>query len=161
MAERRGQHPVWYLIGCVGLLILSVPCLGMGAALAIPGFVSYARRAKAAEARTHLGALRQGVEAECVSGGRMPAALGPTLAMPGPEEQVPTLDPRWTALGLTPEPMRYAYAIERPGDAVLLVVAEGDLDGDGVRSRFSVTCVRGTTTAGCSCGELTVTDELE
>jgi Tfp pilus assembly major pilin PilA len=154
MAEGKRQKPIWYVIGCIGLALLSVPCLGVAAAIAIPAFVNYARRAKTTEARANVAQIA----AVACAGASLPEALAPTLAAPGPERQMPALDPRWTAYGLTSEPSYYAYAIERHA-ATAVVVAEGDLDGDGTRSRFASTCAL--TGAGCTCGELTVTNELE
>jgi type II secretory pathway pseudopilin PulG len=155
------QKPIWYVIGCIGLALFGgVPCIGVGAAIAIPSFVSYTRRAKTAEARANLMALASGVRAACEApGGALPDALGPTLASPSSERQVPTLDPRWSALGLAADPSYYAYSIERPDATTAMIVAVGDLDGDGERSRFARTC---TASAGaCTCGEIEVTNELE
>lgn len=154
------QKPIWYVIGCIGLALFGgVPCIGVGAAIAIPAFVNYTRGAKTAEARANLMALGSGVRASCDETRALPDALGPTLPSPSSERQVPTLDPRWSALGLMGDPMYYAYSIERPDAATAVIVAEGDLDSDGTRSRFARTC---TATAGaCTCGEVEVTNELE
>lgn len=162
MSEARPrQKVIWYVVGCVGLVLASVPCLGIASAIAIPSFVNYARRAKTTEARSTVGVLRNGLLASCTETGALPDALGPTLAAPGPERQVATLDPRWSEYGLVGEPSYYAYAIERPDAATAIIVATGDLDGDGARARFSATCTTDGSGRACSCGELTVTDELE
>jgi type II secretory pathway pseudopilin PulG len=150
------------MIGCAVLAVLSIPCTGVVAAIAIPAFVSYTRRAKTAEARASVAMIRSAVEAECTSaGGVLPDALAPTLASPGPARQVVTLDPRWSRYGLGGDPLYYAYAIERPDAHTAVVVAEGDLDGDGTRSRYASTCTTDGASGGCSCGELDVTNELE
>src|SRR5580765_8236815 len=101
MAEPKRQKTVWYVIGCIGLGLLSIPCVGVLAAIAIPAFVNYTRRSKTAEARANVAALRSGVESACATaGGTLPDALGPTLASPGAQRQLPTLDPRWSEYGL-------------------------------------------------------------
>lgn len=162
MAEPKRQKTVWYVVGCIGLAILSVPCVGVLAAIAIPSFVSYTRRAKTAEARANVGLIRNGVESACTNaGGVLPDALPPTLAAPAAERQIPTLGAGWDTYGLTGDPMYYAYSIERPDGSTALVVAEGDLDGDGERSRYEYRCTTVGGSRGCSCGELTVTNELE
>ncbi len=154
---------LWYVVGCLALAALAVPCIGILAAIAIPAFVNYTRRAKTAEARANIGSIRSSLEATCTNaGGVLPAALTPTLAAPGPQRQLATLDPAWDAYGLVGgDPMYYAYSIERPDGSSALVVAEGDLDGDGVRSRFEVRCTSAGGSSGCACGELSVTNELE
>lgn len=159
MADGK-QKPIWYVVGCIGLGLVTVPCVvGIAAALGIPAFIGFTRRSATAEARANLGGLSAGLRAACDDSGQLPAALAPTIT-PSAERQVVTLDPGWAALGFSlPDPSYYAYSIERPDATTALLVAEGDLDGDGVRSRFVITC---TSTAGsCSCGQVVVTDELE
>ena len=170
MAEpAKRTKPIWYLVGCVGLAILMVPCIGVVAAIAIPAFVNYARRAKTVEARTNVATIARGVETFCTADhvgptgavtNALPAALAPTLRSPAAEPQIATLDPGWASLGFSPgEPLRYAYSIERPSPTTAVVVAEGDLNGNGVRSRFESTCTLAGTS--CSCTPVSVINELE
>jgi type II secretory pathway pseudopilin PulG len=81
----------------------------------------------------------------------LPAAAGPTPETPSPTpravdfgaDDVAGKD-SWRALGFTPSmPLRYRYSFapsssgcDLPAGATLILRAEGDLDGDGVYSRF-------------------------
>lgn len=165
MADGK-QKPIWYVVGCIGIGLILVPCVGgVIAAIAIPAFVNFTRRSKTAEARANVGAIMAGVEAYCDTehpgSGPLPRAAGPTLSAPGAERQAQTLGPEWDDVAFSSaDPLYYAYSIERPDASTAIVVAEGDLDGDGVRSRFAATCTL-TPPSGCSCGEPSVTNELE
>jgi type II secretory pathway pseudopilin PulG len=160
---RKGQKPIWYVVGCIGFaLFFGVPCIGVLAAIAIPAFLNYTRRAKTAEARANIAMIRSGIEAACTDAGALPSAIGPTLTTPSATRQAPTLGPEWSAYGLAgTDGMYYAYSIERPYGATVRIVAEGDLDGDGTRSRFEQRCTSSGGSAGCSCDEVVVTNELE
>lgn len=159
---RKGQKPIWYVVGCIGLAILCIPCVGVLAAIAIPAFVNYTRRAKTAEAHANVAMIARGVEAYCAEGhdGLLPPAAGPTLSQPTSNRQTPTIGAEWASIGFAPaEPTYYAYSMLRTDTATLHVLAEGDLDGDGTRSRFETTCTAAG--ASCACGEVIVTNELE
>jgi hypothetical protein len=169
VAEPTKRNRVWYVVGCVGLAILTVPCIGVAAAIAIPAFVNYSRRAKTVEARTNVAMIVRGVESYCAAErasptgavtNELPPALAPTLASPGPEAQITTLAPGWADVGFSvADPLRYAYSIERPSGTIAVVVAEGDLNGNGLRSRFESTCTLAGTS--CTCTPVSATDELE
>jgi type II secretory pathway pseudopilin PulG len=152
----------WLVIGCVGLAALSVPCIGILAAIAIPAFVNYARRAKTVEAQTNVAMIARGVTEHCVASGVLPDAVGPSISTPSATRQIQDFDaPGWQAVGFSSgDPLYYAYSIVRPDASSLQVIAEGDLDDDGLRSRFEIDCAT-TGPASCSCGELIVTNDLE
>jgi type II secretory pathway pseudopilin PulG len=124
-------------LSLVALGALCVPCTGTLAAIGIPSFMRYVRESKAAEARTNLSALRGLAEhAE----GRI--ALGPTppLETLGSEARAFGDEPAWRALGFSPPtPVRYSYVVLRdPAAGTVHVEAVGDLDQDGLRSRFFI-----------------------
>jgi hypothetical protein len=169
MAEPAKRNTTPFVIGCVVLAVLLVPCIGMLAAIAIPAFVNYTRRAQVSEAHANVAMIVRGVQTYCTAERlgptgamttELPPALAPTLVTPGPVPQVPTLAPGWSDVGFYGgDPMRYAYSIERPSATTAVVVAEGDLNGNGVRSRFESTCtLEG---SSCSCTSMRVTNELE
>lgn len=167
MAEApKRSNTIRYVIGCVALLALSVPCLGIAAAIAIPAFVNYTRRAKTTEVRANLTAISHGVIGHCLSDhvpgtSVLPDALLPTIAEPNAMRQMGVVDARWADLGFfAADPLYYSYSIERPDASSLHIVGEGDLDGDGQRSHYEIDC----TAVGeneCMCGELVVENELE
>lgn len=142
----------------VGALVTSFIVCGVLAAIAIPAFINYVKRSKAQEAHIQLRALSRSVQNRCLDTGGFVAA-GPQPTRVGPEKQVATFasDPGFVELGFTPpDPTYYRLQVAPTGDGALLV-AEGDLDGDGVFSRFELRCY-----ADCACDPTsTVTDELE
>ena len=148
-----------YVLGCAALALLSVPCIGVIAAIAIPAFTSYTRRARSIEARTNVAIIVRGVESVCATGA-LPGPAGPTPATPGSERQVATFGPEWASVGFSPtEPVYYSYSITRASPSTVVVAAEGDLNGDGARSRFESMCMLAG--ASCTCTPVVVTNELD
>ena len=153
---RKGRKPIWYIVGCIGLL--AMPCIGTLAATVFRAFD---------EVTANLAAIKAGVERYCEtehSGrrGSLPRAAGPTLVAPGRDRQTPTLGPEWEDVSFHASgPSYYAYSIERPDAHTAIVVAESDLDGDGARSRYASTCTSDGTSQGCSCGQLEIARERE
>jgi hypothetical protein len=144
---------------------LIVSILGVACAVAVPTFLREVRTSKVAEATSELQHLQLSAAAyyatpQPVDDGKrlrcLPAAAGPTPAMPSVEPVAVPFSapetpgaPTWVALGYEPQsPVRYRYsflpaftgcASRSPLAAdgpVLTLRAEGDLDGDGVLSRF-------------------------
>jgi hypothetical protein len=122
-------------LSLVALGALCVPCTGMLATFAVPSFMRYVREGKAAEARTNLSALRGLVEHA-----EGPIALGPTppLDTLGGAPRPFGDEAGWHALGFSPPlPVHYSYLVLRdPAAGTVHVEAIGDLDQDGLRSRF-------------------------
>lgn len=132
---------------------LCIPCSGILAAIAIPGFVGYIRRSKAAEATTNLASIRSGITEYATR-----ESVSATGELRGPQwiESLPATPPvagvgamkrvwpadaaeGWTTIGFQPtEPLYYAYSVTTDAVANTVVIeAVGDLDDDGVNSSFS------------------------
>jgi len=156
--------------GCGCLVLVGV----LLAFIAVPAFTSYIKRSKAQEARQNLVALSRLVEQECaaesVQGGLDGAVqqngyagivpAGPVPPTPPPSSQATgafASDPGFARVGFAPNPVVYSYSI-RPIEGGVELVAQGDLDGDGVLSLYSVSC-----DASCHCfsDRMYMEDELE
>lgn len=118
---------------------------GIMAAIAIPAFVKYIRRAKTSEARMNVMRLAHGVRAQQAEGQAAPLAEAPlTPDLPCDEEGYEATaalfaHPTFKALGFAPEgKARYRYGVRTLADGQVEVRAEGDLDCDGVSSVFRV-----------------------
>lgn len=116
------------------------------AAVSIPAFNQYTRQAKTSEAHAMLTVMSMTVAAYYGEFQSLPTRAGPLPAVPSRDAQVVdfTTDPVFVQLGFTPaDPLYYSYSIVPTEDAnVVILRAEGDLDGDGERSRFEhvLTC---------------------
>lgn len=141
-------------------LILAGPflfcCVGIGAAVAIPAFIQYVKTAKTQEARALLHSMAEGTVQFCRSSGTLPGVTGPEPEVPGSMKQTVRPLPGFAQIGFSPAaPVYYSYAI-LPTEAGIRLTAEGDLDGDGLRSVFAIHC-DGT----CTCGDLEESNPLE
>ncbi|WP_437668771.1 hypothetical protein [Sorangium sp. So ce131] len=123
--------------------------LGTLAALGVHGVRKYLASAKAAEAKTNVSSIATLLAAHVLSmppaKRRMPASAPPTpSAVPSGTKHIPTEQdwshPTWKALRFdVREPSYYSYEILTAKDGRSAVVrATGDLDADGVFSRFSL-----------------------
>lgn len=152
------SQTVKLLLGCALLAPLLVCCLGVLASTAIPAFLRFTTRSKSAEAGHQLGILSAAVTRRCEVGGA-PVSAGPLPLQVGPERQAADFgaDPGFAALGFEPrEPLYYQYSVRPQADGSTAVLAQGDLDGDGLLSTFEVSC--GPT---CTCTPIYVESELE
>jgi Tfp pilus assembly protein PilE len=147
-------------------LLLSLA--GVVLAVSVPTFVRSLRTDKMAEAPREMERIFRAAEAYYASpqptadGKRlhcMPEAVGPTPPKPSLEPQVVAFGTgdaavTWRAIGYEPaEPIRYRYSflpvhtgcgvlpVDSRGEPVLVLRAEGDLDGDGVLSLYERTVV--------------------
>ena len=129
----------------MGFAIAAIPTslafAGVLAAIAIPSFVNYMKRAKSAEAELALARCVEGVAAYQAANGALPEgvvwtpAKRPTEAKYAPNPALWSIPP-WSAIGFSMlDPHFYRYRIVREGDTATCQ-AEGDLDGDGVRSLY-------------------------
>lgn len=157
----------WILLGvvgcgCVGFVVLA----GVGAAIGIPAFVNYTKRAKASEASANVRSMASAFQSTCGSAGAGSLAslrAGPLPAVPSSAQQGVSFaaDPGFASIGFGPvDPVRYSYSIApssvAPGEIVLQ--ARGDLDDDGVQSLFEISCSPTT----CACAPQVYTEnELE
>jgi prepilin-type N-terminal cleavage/methylation domain-containing protein len=161
MALRRARLRGFTLIE----LMVTVSILGVLAAIAIPSFVGYVRRSRAAEAMQTLGALYSAASALYVSehAGRHiqsttvtacvaePTDMSP--AVPGPHKQRFTGGPGFDQLAFkVTDFVFFGYGISSIGTPggitcfsnasavtdVYTFYAHGDLDGDGIQSTFEM-----------------------
>lgn len=164
------------LIIAIAVLVLSVPCCGVLAAVAIPAFIGYTRRSKTAEVEDNLRNIYMGAatyyqQERFVPGtvtpitSQLPAAAPPTPPTPGcGTKQIGHFShPSWIALGFTPmDPLYYSYEWIPGGDGRTFVIrATGDLDCD---SLYSIYELHGFVTPGGEIArepDLRITNELE
>lgn len=131
-------------------MVGGVAVIGVLAAVAIPSFVNYQRKAKAVEAELELRRIGHAAIMYFDEHGRFPdAAAGPTPATPccdGPGHKcAPVIDDwaaePWRTLGVTMlEPHRYQYTFTPGADgSTFTATAIGDLDCDGTTAEFTLT----------------------
>lgn len=141
-------------------LMIIVAIIGLLASIAIPSYIKYTRRAMTAEAgmnirRMYDGAvtyyLAEHADANGVAQDRkFPADAGPTPAtVPAATKvlvpQVQWSSQEWQQLDfMLADPIRYSYSFDSNGltgdQAFAQMIAQGDLDGDGVTSLFQRSC---------------------
>jgi hypothetical protein len=131
--------------------VMTVGCAVLLASGCVEQAAEGRHQAESMEVRANLPALQQAVQAfamgERFENGQvveqgLPPTLPPTpsLASLGETARAWPVDaPQgWRTLGFEPAaPVRYTYSVTTEGNIVRLE-ATGDLDGDGVRSRFTV-----------------------
>lgn len=135
-----------------------VGILGVLAALAIPSFIGYVRRAKTAEASQNLASMfklaasymaREYADRSVVATTGTYCSVGSdvlTPATPGPTKQHYIAGDNARALGFTiADEIYFGYGLTgtqrcgwTPGTAIYTFFAEGDLDGDATRSTFEL-----------------------
>ncbi len=161
--QKKSNKTVLVIAGIILVPLLTLCCVGGIAAVAIPAFSKYMRRAKTAEARAQLESLYQGAASYYAEEHVQPDgtfATGCTVSssvtpnVPSPEKAVlGPLSPSFEALGFAPaDPVYYQYEIvgvpgcgHPPGTPVYTFRARGDLDGDGDTSTFELTATAGGT----------------
>ncbi|MEM9195702.1 MAG: hypothetical protein AAGF12_41430 [Myxococcota bacterium] len=136
---RKGDRTLKIVMLLVFLPFVAVAIIGILAAIAIPSFISYTKRAKTAEAQTNIMTIANGLEVFRAENLGVPDSIPLTPASPNCE-MAPwpvTADPRWESdLRFSPVgPLHYAYEFERTGNR-FTIRAVGDLDCDGRLSRF-------------------------
>lgn len=163
-APSSSGTPIVVVVMIVAFVLVFI--VGILAAIAIPAFIKYMRRAKAAEAQTNIELIVRGIEARHADRHTLPPSIAATpgatapgcAARPWPADAPPA----WAELGFAPfGPLHYAYSIDAaPDGQTVYVRAVGDLDCDGISGRFErivATTPDGRTVAG----PLIRTDELE
>jgi prepilin-type N-terminal cleavage/methylation domain-containing protein len=113
--------------------------LGILVSTAVPAFQLTVRRAQAAEAPLMLEQIVNSQLAYRRDHGTFLACASSGPAIPaGTTTVFDAAADGWRDLGLAAEgPVRFRYRVELDGDS-FLAIAEGDLDGDGASSRFSL-----------------------
>ncbi len=116
-----------YVIAVIGLL----------AAITVPAYDVLLRRAHVAEARAMVHGIAHAELRHLRDRGAY-VACGPAAEIPSEPVVFPEDEACWRELGIRSEGLvRYRYAVSLDDDS-FLVTAEGDLDGDGRASRFSL-----------------------
>ena len=147
-----GQPPkksllwLWLLLGIGGAVVV----LAILAAVAIPSFLDYQRKAKRSEAELNLRAIGKAACAYFAENAQYPEASGgpipaePCCMQPGHRCQVdpaPWMREPWQSLDFeltAPGFYRYAYTAA-PGGQGFTATATGDLDCDGEEVTFTIT----------------------
>ncbi len=145
------------LIVAIVVAVCAVPCvLGILAAIAIPNFIKYQTRSKAMEAKVNVRAIAVAQLAHYADKGEYVAA-GPVPAQVPGKQRVPFVaDAGFQKLDWRTEGVRYQYEVQVPEPNRAVVIARGDLDGDGVFSEFKVELEGGNPP-----GPIQTSDELE
>lgn len=146
--QKKSRAPVWIIV-IAGAVLVLVAVLGIFAALAIFGVRKYIANAKTAEARNTIGQIARDAAASYERDGKLcPSASSP----------VPATVPRGTKYQSTPtdwqadkatnagfaclhfsmaDPQYYQYDYKSTPSG-FIVIARGDLNGDGVQSLFEL-----------------------
>jgi type IV pilus assembly protein PilA len=174
LAARYPDAPLAHDVqaGGAGFVLLAAPT-GTIAAIAIPAFVGYQRRAKAAEASVELRRLYQSAAEHVAENGSLPAESSPMTppagsCCAGPDHRCapdPTLweGGPWRALKFSmDDPHDYSYQYEVAADGKSFTVrAAGDLDCDGTYSSFELKGSLGADGAISLAQPMAMTNELE
>lgn len=133
-------------------LMIVVAIIGILASIAIPAFTRYMRRSRTSEALSNIRKIYDGeiayyqIDHVLENGNVVPSQFveaGPTPeTLPGVSKVMGDWSsPQWEAIKFAVDsPVLYMYEVESQGtgrDALFFAVAQGDIDGDQVTSRFS------------------------
>lgn len=138
-------------LAIASLVLVPVSCftIGIVAAVAIPAFINYVKRSKTAEVHANVPVLYAGVESYVDEHeGSLPPAIGPVPAEPpSAMKRVWSEADRaaFAPVHFSPtEATYYVYSVvPDPDGRGVTIVAEGDLDEDGIRSRFALHAILG------------------
>ena len=123
-------------------LMIVVAIIGILAAIAIPNFLSYQKKAKTSEAKTSLGSIRTVEEAYAADHDTYLACAQHPAAVPAgiTTTWTTTIPPAaWDTLGFSPKGnIRYAYTVVVPTATTFTATANGNLDGDEILSAFTI-----------------------
>jgi prepilin-type N-terminal cleavage/methylation domain-containing protein len=124
-------------------LMLVVVLVGILVSVAVGSYSNFHKRAKTSEAKANLGNIRTYEESYYLAEENYlacplhPATVPQGIAVLWGDTQVPD---EWEELGFEPQGrIRYSYKVETSGDKQsFTATANGDLDGDGTYSTFSI-----------------------
>lgn len=109
--------------------------IGLLTVIAVPNYQYLVRRARAEEAHNFLEAIAHAQLAYFRTHGRFLACAPSSDAPHRITGEFDDTRPGWRALGISGSSVHYRYWVELEGNS-FVVFAEGDLDGDGVRSTY-------------------------
>jgi hypothetical protein len=150
MSERtkKPRSVAWIVFAVVLPIVCLVAGIAIAAVIGISAFLGYQDSSKTAEASSNLRALYAGAASYYAQTEHCTVGPSTTANEPGPDRsRVDYVSDEFEALGYSPTEYRYfQYEIvssgsacgHPPGSVLYTFVAHGDLDGDGVRSRFEI-----------------------
>jgi prepilin-type N-terminal cleavage/methylation domain-containing protein len=158
-------------------LMIVVAITGILAAVAIPAYIRYTRRAMTSEPLLNLRRMYDGAASYYVSEHsdavgtilpkQMPPSAGPTPpAVPAGVKHQPTPSeydtPEWNCVEFAVrDPYRYQYTFQQLSPITSgMMIAQGDLDGDGLLSLFERT-VTGTPDGVSAGSGITIINDIE
>jgi hypothetical protein len=129
-----GNNKKVILIIALAVLVLgAIPCIGIFAAIAIPAFVQYTRRAKTAEAEVNLMTManvaQMHVLEKCTLPPELPRHADIAMCANG-EKCMPAIDvpPAWVDFRALQGPTYFVYSATLEGDSVMILRAEADFN---------------------------------
>lgn len=126
-------------VAMAGLMVVAV--VGILAAIAIPNFLRFNLRSRAAEAKVNVRALATGELARFAEHDEFVAAGPSPAGTPGRDKRQFQPDAGFRELFFSPEtPVYYQYEVKVSADGQrATVIARGDVDGDGEIAEYSQT----------------------
>ncbi len=120
-------------------MMIVVAIIALLATIAIPNYVSFQLRAKTAEAKLNLGAIRTCQEAyKAENDEYLVCAANPGTVPAGTKTTWSSTMAGWTDIGFEPKgEVRYQYEVTIAGTG-FTATATGDLDGDGTPAVYSI-----------------------
>ncbi|MGD9822959.1 type IV pilin protein [Desulfobacter sp.] len=119
-------------------LMIVVAIIGILAAIAIPNYLTYQLKAKTAEAKTNMGAIRTALEAYNAEADLYQACVSSPDANPGKAKRAWSDAGGFGSIGFNPAgEVYYTYSVSA-GASDYTVTAIGDLDGDTANATFTV-----------------------
>jgi len=122
-------------------LMIVVAIIGILAAIAIPNFLNYQKKAKTSEARTNLGGIRTLEEAYAAEyDGYLACTINPAAGPPPGTTTTWTAGvSSWDSLGFSPKGnIRFAYTVTATATTTFTATANADLDGDAADSTYTL-----------------------
>ncbi len=121
-------------------LMIVVAIIGILAAIAIPNFVNYQRKAKTAEAKTNLGAVKTSLESYRAENDFYLSLTTAPVNIAGTGKQAWVTNANFTAVGFAPAGnVYYSYGANAKAQAAAVVpmyvaFAQGDIDANGTNA---------------------------